>query len=82
MGLPCGGRPCDPDDGSHNILQCVTRKTVYIALTLAVSHDLEVKEADVLNACVMVPNIEKIKTVLGPEVVDYAGKSVHLPMHI
>ena len=43
----------------------VTRETVHISLTLEALHGLEVKVADVLNAYVMVPNQEKVCTVLG-----------------
>ena len=53
----------------------VMRKTVCIALTVAVLHDLEVKAADVLNAYVTAPNNEKIWTLLSPEFGDDAGKS-------
>ena len=53
----------------------VTRKTVHIALTMAVLHDLEVKAANVLNAYVMAFHHEKIWTLLGPEFGDDdAGK--------
>ena len=41
---------------------------------MAALHDLDVKAADVLNAYVMVPNREKILTVLGPEFGDDAGR--------
>ena len=40
---------------------------MYIAHTLAALHDLEVKEADILNDYVMAPKKEKIWTVLGAE---------------
>ena len=53
----------------------VKRETAFIALTMVVLHDLEVKTADVLNTYVMAPNRENIWTVLGPEFVDNAGKS-------
>ena len=53
----------------------ITRETVHIALTMAVSHDLEVKGVDVSNTYVMAPNHEKIWTVLEPEFWDIAGKS-------
>ena len=53
----------------------VTRETVWIALTMAALHDLEVKAADALNAYVMEPNHEKIWTVLDPEFGYNAGKS-------
>ena len=43
------------------------RDTVCITLTVAALHYLEVKAADVLNFCVILPNCEKIWTVLGPE---------------
>ena len=36
----------------------VSRDSVHIALIMAVSHDLEVKAADILSAYVMVPNGE------------------------
>ena len=48
---------------------------MHIALTMAVSHDLEVKTADVLNASVMALNRKKIQKVLGPEFGNNAGKS-------
>ena len=54
-----------PDNITYSSL--VTRETVCIALKMAALHDLEVKAADVLNAHVMVPNLEKIWTVVGPE---------------
>ena len=50
----------------------VTRETVCIALTMAALLDLEVKSADVLHAYMMVPKIEKIRTVLSPEIRDNA----------
>ena len=43
----------------------VSRETVQIALTIALLNDLEVKVADILNACVTDPVKEKIWTVLG-----------------
>ena len=42
---------------------------------MAMLHDLEVKEAHVLNAKVTAPNQEKIRTILGPEIGDDTGKS-------
>ena len=45
----------------------ISRETVCIALTVAALHDLEVKAADILNACVMAPHREKIWPVLDPE---------------
>ena len=53
----------------------VTRETVHITFTMVALHDLEVKAANVLNAYVMVPNHEKVWTVLGPECGDDARKS-------
>ena len=57
-GITSGGRPYDQ-------YSVVTIEIVYIALTIAALHDLEVKAADVLNADVTVSNCEKILTVLG-----------------
>ena len=55
---------------------CVgTRETVHIPFTMAASHDLEIKAADVLNTYVTAPNREKIWTVIGLEFRDDAGKS-------
>ena len=51
-----------PDIITYSIV--VTRETVHIALTMVVLHDLEVKEADVLNPYVMAPNCEKIWTMV------------------
>ena len=45
----------------------VKRETLCITLTMAALHDLQVKEANILNAYVMTPNHEKIWTVLSPE---------------
>ena len=45
----------------------VTRETVYIVLTMAMLHDVDVKELDLLNAYMMAPNREKTWTVLSPE---------------
>ena len=53
----------------------VSREMVFIALTMVVLHNLEVKAADVLNDYVTAPNLEKIWAVLGPEFGDNAGKS-------
>ena len=43
---------------------------------MAVLHDLEVKAADVLNAFVAAPKRDNTWTLLGPEFLDDAGKSV------
>ena len=53
----------------------VTRENVHIGLTMAASHDLEIKAANALNAYMMALNIEKIWTVIGLEFGDDAGKS-------
>ena len=45
----------------------VSRESVRIALTLAALNDLEVKTADVANAFLQVPVLEKIWTICGPE---------------
>ena len=45
----------------------VTIDTVFIVLTMAGLHDLEVKAADALNDYVMASNREKIWTVIGSE---------------
>jgi hypothetical protein len=47
----------------------VSRETVRIALTIAALHDLDVKAADVENACLTPPTMEKVWTVCGPEFV-------------
>ena len=45
----------------------VTRETVYFALNVAALHDLEVKEVELLNMYVTIPNREKIWVVLRPK---------------
>ena len=70
-----GRRPHDPYTRHYNLFQCGYEKTVFIVLTMAALHDLEVKAADLLNAYVMAPSHEKIWAVLGPEFGDDAGKS-------
>jgi hypothetical protein len=52
----------------------VSRESVRIALTLAALNDLDVKMADIENAYLTAPIIEKVWTVLGPEFGDNAGK--------
>ena len=52
----------------------VSRETVRIALTIAALHDLEVKAADIQNAYLTAPCLEKIWTKLGPEFGPDAGK--------
>jgi hypothetical protein len=47
---------------------------VHIALTLAALNDLEVKMADIENAYLTAPVLEKIWCVLGPEFGANAGK--------
>ena len=53
----------------------VSRETVHVAHTMVALHDLEVKAADILNACVTDNNHKKVWTVLGPEFADDDGKS-------
>ena len=73
----------------------VTRDTVCIALMMVALHNLEFKEAHVLNAYMTTFNDENMLTVLGPEFGDDAGKptvmvrafhglkvQVHLSEHI
>jgi hypothetical protein len=52
----------------------VSRESVRIALTLAALNDLDVKMADIENACLMAPINKKVWTVLGQEFGDDAGK--------
>ena len=52
-----------------------------IALTMAALHDLEVKEAEVLNTHVTAPNREKISTGQGTEFGIDAGKSAIIAKH-
>ena len=51
----------------------VQQETVCIALVSAVLHDLEVKEAGILNAYLSASYREKVWTVQGPEFWDGAG---------
>ena len=73
--MPSGGRPYDPYTRCDYILQCGGQRNCMQCLTMSALHDLEVKAADVLNAYMMIPNKEKIKTVLGLEFGNHAGKS-------
>jgi hypothetical protein len=52
----------------------VSHESVCIALTLAALNDLEVKTADIKNAYLTTPVMEKIWCVLGPEFGADAGK--------
>jgi hypothetical protein len=52
----------------------VSRESVCIALTLAALNDLEVMTADIKNAYLTAPVLEKIWCVLGPEFGANAGK--------
>jgi hypothetical protein len=45
-----------------------------VALTLDALNDVDVKMADIENACLPAPITEKVWTVLGPEFVDDTGK--------
>ena len=62
------------EDFQRKLFQC--RKTVCIALTMAVLHDLEVTATDVLNTHVMAPNFKKIWAVLGQK---FGTMLVNLP---
>jgi hypothetical protein len=53
----------------------VSCETICIALTIATLNDLEVKEADILNAYISAPIKEKVWCALGPEFVSNADKS-------
>jgi hypothetical protein len=52
----------------------VSRETVRIAILMAALNDLEVKAADVENACLTAPTKEKVWTICGPEFGPDAGK--------
>jgi hypothetical protein len=52
----------------------VSRESVRITLTLAALNDLDVKMDDIENAYLSAPITEKVWTVLGPELVNDAGK--------
>jgi hypothetical protein len=52
----------------------VSRESVRIAFTIAALNDLDVKMADIENAYLTAPLIEKVWTVLGPEFGDDSGK--------
>jgi hypothetical protein len=52
----------------------VPQESVHIALTLAALNDLEVKTADIKNAYLTAPFLEKIWCVLGPEFGADTGK--------
>ena len=45
----------------------VSRDTVRIALTFAALNDLQLRTADIQNACIQAPLSGKISTLLGPE---------------
>lgn len=64
-----------PPPASVTYASVVSRETVRIALTMAALNDLEVKTADVLNAFITAPAVEKLWTVLGPEFGLDAGKN-------
>jgi hypothetical protein len=67
---------CHTTDTPHAMTYAsvVSRESVRIALTLAFLNDLDVKMADIENAYLTAPIIEKVWTVLGPEFRDDAGK--------
>jgi hypothetical protein len=55
-------------DNPHemNYTSVVSRKSVRIALTLAALNDVDVKMADIENAYLTAPIMEKVWTVAGP----------------
>jgi hypothetical protein len=59
---------------SNTYASVVSREPVCITLTLAALNDLEVKTADIKNAYLTAPVMEKIWCVLGPEFGANAGK--------
>jgi hypothetical protein len=59
---------------SNTYASVVSHEPVRIALTLAALNDLEVKTADIQNAYLTAPVMEKIWCVLGPEFGANAGK--------
>jgi hypothetical protein len=50
------------------------RESIQIALTLAALNDLEIKTADIENAYLTAPVVEKIWCILGPEFCADVGK--------
>ena len=54
--MTSGRRPFNQYTGWYHVLQCGHQETVYIGITMAELHGLEVKAADVLNAYVMAPH--------------------------
>jgi hypothetical protein len=52
----------------------VSRESVMVVMTLADVNNLDVKMADIENACLTAPITEKVWTVFGPEFGDDAGK--------
>ena len=75
--IPKDEKPCNiihtPDTITFS--NAVAKETVFIALTMGVLHNLEVKAANILNAYTTAPNHKKIWTVSSPEFGDNAGNS-------
>jgi hypothetical protein len=59
---------------SNTYASVVSRESIRIALTLVALNDLEVKTADIENACLTAPVVEKIWCILRPEFGANAGK--------
>jgi hypothetical protein len=69
-----GGHTTDIPHAMTYYASVVSRESVRISLTLAASNDLDVNMADIENAYMTAPITEKVWTVLGLELGDYAGK--------
>ena len=73
-GLLVGGHMTEVSSGTMKDFSVVSRESVRIALTLAALNDLEVKTADIENAYLTAPIVEKIWCMLGPELGGDDGK--------
>lgn len=72
-----GGHKTDPPKESV-YSSVVSRDSVRIALTLAALNDLNVMAADIQNAYLSAPTLEKVYTTAGPEFGPDAGKRVKI----
>jgi hypothetical protein len=68
--LVAGGHQTEPPESVLTYTSIVSRETVWIAFTIAMLNDLQIKASDVQNAYLTAPCAEKIYTVLGSD----AGK--------
>jgi hypothetical protein len=68
-----GGHTTDTPH-AMNYASVISRESAIIALTLAALNDVDVKMADIENAYLPAPIMEKVWTVLGPEFGDDDGK--------